>query len=564
MKTLTKLTALLSLLLISGLLSCGKDNPLTVPTEFTIDNFPHEIGTVWQYQKDDRINMTTDTIFVRIDDTTRITDDSLLTYVVITDLLIAIVDSSSAISVLDESSDTSYWYITGDTIIYYQYELDTYKIKRKLIFPIENGAVWSSDIFPIDSNEVIENRAVTILGRTYQNAFHILRTAGGLNEYYTDNYWYVPNIGMIQSNENHILWTTTKDETWSLISFHPPDSLELSDFPLQINASWEYKVSCYDICTVTILDSVYNGFGSIAEKWIFDYPGQEKMLEITLNQNRLSVRWYPYTVYFTLNFPLKVGQGLQYINIPGDGSTIKVFGRQTVTTEAGTFKDAYLLKGSSWSWYNGTFTVFNVWIAKEYGIVKITYNGDIEGGYAEKSWELKSYNPDKPIEPFTIDKFPNYNNMSWTYQIFDNNSQSVDTIFVQVAESSTVAIWNYTRTDSSWQEIVSIEGTVAKFFHPDNMIEPFKSYQFPIELGNSWTTYPTGNSSEVISLTPIIVPVGRFFPCYAIETVYRNDSSITQRETDWITPSVGSIQKTIINDELGINEHWRLIDYSNR
>ncbi len=557
MKTLTKLTALLSLLLLSGLLSCGKDNPLITPIEFTIDNFPHEIGTVWQYQKDDRINMTTDTIFVRIDDTTRITDDSLLVYVVITDFVTA----------LAGPYDTSYWYFSDDTLSYYKFETDTFIIKRKLVFPIEDGSAWSSEVFPTDSNEVIENKAVTILGRTYQNAFHILRTAGGFNEYYTDNYWYVPNIGLIQSNENHILWTTTKDETWSLISFHKPDSLELSDFPIQINASWTYNVinnlvdciSCYDTCVVTILDSVYNGFGSIAEKWIFEYPNQERVVSNTLNQNKLFLKWHNFQIFFSLEFPLTVGK--RWLDDYGlEESYMKIAGIKTITTEAGTFKDTYYLKGQTGGFEK--WADFEVWIAKGFGIVKLQFTSATN--YTSETWELNSYNPNKPIEPFTIDKFPSYNNMSWTYQVFDNISQTVDTLLVQVAESSTVAIWNYTRTDSSWQEIVSLEGTVAKFFYPDNMIEPFKSYQFPIEIGNSWTTYPLGNSSEVVSLTPIITPAGRFFPCYAIETVYRNNSLITQRETDWVTPLVGSIQKTIINDELGINEHWRLIDYSNR
>ncbi len=561
MKNLIKLLITVSLLILSGLLSCGKDNPLVAPTEFTIDNFPHEIGTVWQYQKDDRISMTTDTIYVRIDDTTRITDDSLLVYVVITDFVTA----------LAGPYDTSYWYFSDDTLSYYKYETDTFIVKRKVIFPIEDGAVWNSEVFPFDSNEVIENRAITILGKTYQNAFHILRTASVFNEYYTDNFWYVPNIGLIKSDENHILWTTTKDETLSLISFHQPDSLKLSDFPVQVKASWTYKVynnlidcfgDCYDTCTVTIMDSVYNGLGSIKENWMFDYPGQERIANNTLNQNILFLQWQHYPVFFSLIFPLKVGQIFE--PSPGKSSSYKILGRQTILTSAGTFKDAYYLKGSSGDWYDGSLAVFDIWIAKGFGIVKISYHTTTNNSSDnDMTWELKSYNPSKPIEPFTIDKFPNYDNLSWTYQVFDNNSQLYDTLLVQVAESSTVAVWSYSTQDTLWQEVVSIEGTVAKFFHPNNMIEPFKSYQFPIELGNNWTTYPTGNSSTVLFATPLTIPAGRFFPCYAIETVYRNDSSVTQREIDWITPSVGSIQKTIINENLGIDENWRLIDYSN-
>ena len=261
-------------------------------------------------------------------------------------------------------------------------------------------------------------------------------------------------------------------------------------------------------------------------------------------------------------FRSKVGQIFE--PSPGKSSSYKILGRQTILTSAGTFKDAYYLKGSSGDWYDGSLAVFDIWIAKGFGIVKISYHTTTNNSSDnDMTWELQSYNPNKPVAPFTIDKFPNYDGMTRTYEVFDYSRQIYDTIYAHVAESSTVAMWNYTNSDSSWQEVVSIEGTVAKFFYPDNMIEPFKSYQFPIELGNNWTTYPTGNSSTVLFATPLTIPAGRFFPCYAIETVYRNDSSVTQREIDWITPSVGSIQKTIINENLGIDENWRLIDYSN-
>ncbi len=331
---------LLLLVFISGILSCSKkSNPLFAPTEFTIDNFPHEVGTVWQYQRriEDFRSIAFDTLFVRIADTAIITDDSLKVFVVVSDLVTLFLDSS----------DTTYWHIAGDTVTYYTKESDPisdlYRVTRNVVFPLEIGSNWSSGVFPPDSNEVTEISQKTILGRSYQNAYQIVRNASGFNEYYLDSFLYVPNIGLIESDEYHILWTTTKDETWKLVSFYEPDSLELSDFPIQTGASWTYNVynnlddciNCLDTVTVTIIDS---------KNWFFDYPNQERIAQNTLNQNILKINWHTNLLYFSLDFPLKVGQGLSVNSDFITGSTIKVLGRQTVTTEVGTFKDAYFLK----------------------------------------------------------------------------------------------------------------------------------------------------------------------------------------------------------------------------
>ncbi len=413
MKSFKLISVLLFLIILSGLLSCSKSsNPLFTPTEFTIDNFPHEIGTVWQYQRriDDFRSFTIDTLFVRIVDTAIITDDSLKVFVVVADLA----------TVMADSSDTTYWYIAGDTVTYYTKESDLYRVTRNVVFPLEVGSNWSSGVFPPDSNEVTEMTQVTILGRNYQNAYQIVRNASGLNEYYLDSFLYVPNIGLIESSENHILWTTTKDETWKLIPYYEPDSLELSDFPLQVNASWTYNVvnnlldcvNCFDTVTVTIMDSILDRGGVINQNWLLDYPGQEKVIINRLDKNKLFLQWHHYAVSFSLEFPLTIGK--QWDDVGLISSSLQVKDRQTVTTPAGIFKDAYYLKGFS----NDGFepgAKFEIWIAKGYGIVKLNHNGAPMGYFEDKSWELKSYDPNKPAESFTIDKFPSLDGMSWNY-----------------------------------------------------------------------------------------------------------------------------------------------------
>ena len=559
MKTLMKITILLSLILITGLLSCGKNkNPVGSSSGFGIDKFPHEIGTVWQYQyfHHDLASVVTDTVFVRVDDTTRITDDSLLVYVVTTE----------NISFFEKAYITYYWHIDGDTVTYYRPEADSFVVTQKLVFPLELGANWTTGTSIIDSNEVTGIFQKTVLGKTYQNSYQITRQFDQSEEQYV-HYSYVPNIGLIQSSE-FAPYINAPNPIWSLISFYEPDSLTLADFPLQVGASWEYRVynnlidcftECYDTCTVSILDSVMDRGGVINENWIFDYPKQELILKNFLHLDTLFLLWHNYPGHFSINFPLTVGKSWNQGSY--NYSFVQVVDRQTISTPAGVFENAYLLKGHAPGFEDDVN--FYLWIAKNVGIIKIGYSISSITTNEDKTWELKSYKPNNPFPSFTIDHFPNYDGMIHTYEIHDMISHGFDTVIVQVAESSTVAIWNYTKSDTSWQKIVSIEETVAKFFHPNKMAEPYKQYQFPIEIGNSWTIYPSENRSEVLSASSILTPIGRFFPCYRIETNYNCGNECLNREIELVCPDIGIVTKTILDGEHGIRETWRLIDYYN-
>ncbi len=560
MKTLLKIFVVLTLILITGLLSCGKNkNPVSPTDGFTIDNFPHEIGTVWVYEyfHHDLASVHTDTLIVKVDDTTRITDDSLLVYVV----------TSENLSYLEKAYITFYWHIDNDTVTYYRPEADSFIVTQKLGFPLEVGAIWTTGTAIADSNEVTDISPITVLGKTYQNSYQITRHYDIIQELYI-YYSYVPNIGLIHSTEftPHI---NAPNPIWNLISFYEPDSLTLSDFPLQVGASWEYKVydnlidcftECYDTCTVTILDSVMVRSGIIREDLLFDYPGQEIIKPVFRVDNRVSISWYNLVFHFSLEFPLYVGKRCN--DNGAFFSSAKVLGRQTVTTEARTFKDAYYLKVdiSALGVDGGTI---HLWIAKGIGIVKLIQNSNfIDFSSEDMSWELKSYKPNSTIDSFTIDEFPNYDGMTRTYEVDKGADYSPDTVYVHVAESSLVALWTYTNSDSSWQELISIEENAVTFISSGRIQISYKSFLFPISIGNSWVTFPFENTTEVLIATTVETSAGRFSPCYALRTVYNCDDC-TNEEIDWIYPSIGIVQKRIYNSQLGINETWTLIDYSN-
>ncbi len=133
---------------------------------------------------------------------------------------------------------------------------------------------------------------------------------------------------------------------------------------------------------------------------------------------------------------------------------------------------------------------------------------------------------------------------------------------MQVAKSSTVAIWNYTMGDSSWQELISVEENAVTFVSSGRIQVSYKSFQFPITIGNKWVTFPFENETEVVFATTVETSAGRFSPSYALRTVYNCDDC-THEEIDYIYPSIGIVYKRIYIPHLGINETWKLINYSN-
>ena len=555
-------------LIVSSLfLGCSEDsNPINSQNKFTIDNFPHEIGTVWKYQKiSSGISYIVDTVYTRIAGETTISDDSIRVLIIVSESVGSqiFLNSQKNLSNSVIIPDTTYWHISEDTVTFYKYYFDSLTVTQKIVFPLKLGSQWTIGNPVVDTNYVDNISAKTILGRTYQNSYQIIRTFLNSIDMFPTYYSYVPNIGLIYSSSGNSIGY----QTWSLISYDEPDSFELSEFPLQVGASWTYKVinnladciNCYDSVTVTILDSNYEALSFNTENWLFDYPNQERVVQNKLRQfNELDLQWHHYAVTFSLKFPLTIGK--KWTDPGSISSSMLVVGRETITTDAGTFENAYHLKGSTTEGFEPGAN-FEIWLAKGYGIVKLIHNGSPMGSYEDKSWFLWNYNPNNPFEPFTIDRFPNYEGTINTYEVYDNNSQTYDTGYISISDSSSVTLWNISRTDTSWQVIVLLEGTVAKFFTPDNMIAPYKTYQFPLEYNKFWITYPIGSVSQVLTIQPIITLAGRFFPTYQVQTLTDDStSSAVNIENDWLSPDIGLVMWNISKPSEEIHESWRLIN----
>ena len=357
----------------------------------------------------------------------------------------------------------------------------------------------------------------------------------------------------------------------------------IDQFPMQVGAQWEYYVldslidcapifGCIDSATVTILDSVPSMIEGANEHWLFDFRGEQKVVTQTVRIDEVELLWSNYVLRFPLEFPMKVGDS--WPNNAGwsifDTDSIFVVDQRNIVTPSGSYNNAYYLTGEVHGCEESA--TFNIWIVPYVGIVKIEYSALATGFEGKHSWSLKSYNPNNQIEPFTVDKFPNNDWISWTYEIYDALSSIYDTVIVQVAESATVAIWNYDFGDSSYTELVSVEGDTVKFITTGSISYTRNSLLFPLVSGKSWVTYPLGYVSTVMSITNLLTPAGQFYPTYKIETAENCGAECSHIESVWYVPNVGIVQKQIdrsdVDDQMNLiiiqDEQWRLLDYNFR
>ncbi len=378
MKSRQKPIFITLLLIVCGILGCGdKNNPITGTSEFSIDKFPYEIGTVWKYQRVNNLTMHTDTLFIRINDTLRI--NSQLEYRI---------KMKYAQLFLSPYFNKEEWIFSGDTL--------SINAEPQLIFPLKVGSSWSTQ--NIDY-EVITNESFSLLGNNYANTFQVESISIDSSLIIESQYRYAPNIGLIQFHEIQSDSNSIEDYSWNLISYHKPDKFELSQLPLQTGASWTYNVynhlidctdsaDCTDAADVTIVQG-----GSVLSKWLFEYQSKKIVYNSYLQDNTdiLVLNWVNDEFYTPINillrFPFSVGDSWEI----DQSYSFQVLGLETIDTEAGSFEDAYYIRGLSFSNYS-TRTTFKIWLVKDIGIVKFSFIiSDSSDTFEEKTWELSSY-----------------------------------------------------------------------------------------------------------------------------------------------------------------------------
>ncbi|KAA3634744.1 MAG: hypothetical protein DWP97_06435 [Calditrichaeota bacterium] len=361
------------------------------------------------------------------------------------------------------------------------------------------------------------------------------------------------------------------------------EQFTLSQFPLENGNQWEYIVSdprvacpaCDDTVTVTIIDSSTNNTNNLFEIWNFFVNDTNQTTGQTIILDSLKISWDD-LLSITIKFPFKVGDYWKVNpNFSSYKDSAKVTGYGPITVSAGTFDNAFKIEGIQNTFESST--VFELWVVPDFGIVRFDYIIDdpLNSGQIYKHWELKSYMQSASFDHFTADEYPNIDGSSWTYRYLNfnyNNGVFIDSMYenimVNLAESSTVAIWSYQYTDSTTYRYVE-NNTDTVFIYTDNQLTQLESkYIFPFSIEQNWTA--AGQDYRIGNIISVTYDGNLYFPTYLIFTESDCGADCTVKETEYLTPSIGLIYKVknIYNSDTDFNistltntQSWELTNY---
>jgi hypothetical protein len=171
---------------------------------------PDRFGTLYVYSAYDSLTDTADTVYVSL--TTQRTVE------------IQGQQQSATVWDISDSDGERSWYLVahGDTVrIWGGTRTQVQYLETQLVFPLEVGKEWTAP--PCQSTALVtEARLVPVPGDRDQVAYTVLYTGGCFNDYFSNTWSFVPDIGFVR-----IHWRTFgfsfDNRTWDLISIlYPP------------------------------------------------------------------------------------------------------------------------------------------------------------------------------------------------------------------------------------------------------------------------------------------------------------------------------------------------------
>ncbi len=201
----SKLKMLITILLSAGLLasSCHKDttpsdtkppvNPVNPPhaTPTASEYFPNSVGDSWEYYVYDssQFNGIPEyTVTVKITNIQKLVDGK---------------DAAVWQYQYPWGIDTNYVRLTGDTVkifsLAYSSTIGYLQFPgRKFLLPFKDGQQWYGDLYGVSTYNVTAMPIVKTNFYEFDSSFRIYNQYAGPNIEYEDEFWFRPNIGMVQ------------------------------------------------------------------------------------------------------------------------------------------------------------------------------------------------------------------------------------------------------------------------------------------------------------------------------------------------------------------------------
>ncbi len=180
-------------------------------TTFEITQFPNKVGNEWIYEQKDSVYYHHDSIIISYDTVTA-----------------TIIDEGH----FNDGDPYTVWEFAGslmtDTMFLVTYEnhltfmYDTMHFSFMDVsydFPLAVGKTWGIDYF-VPVPEVLDKELIHTPAGIFESSFHTHAIGGAFNDYWTQDDWLVPDVGIVKSKRWQFGFIPSMDRTRTLIEYN--------------------------------------------------------------------------------------------------------------------------------------------------------------------------------------------------------------------------------------------------------------------------------------------------------------------------------------------------------
>jgi len=177
-------------------------------TTFVIDQFPNKVGNRWIYEEKDSVYYHHDSVIITYD---------TVTVTIVDEGRLEMGDSFTVWEYVNSMSTDTLFVVTQENHIRFH---TMYSPLWDLYyeFPLAVGRSWGIDYF-VPVPEVIDKETVIAPLRIFESAFHQKTNGGAFNDYWSQDDWLVPEIGIVKSTRWQFGFIPSMNRTRTLIDY---------------------------------------------------------------------------------------------------------------------------------------------------------------------------------------------------------------------------------------------------------------------------------------------------------------------------------------------------------
>ncbi len=267
---------------------------------------------------------------------------------------------------------------------------------------------------------------------------------------------------------------------------------------------------------------------------------------IFIQGDTMSFNWPGMFAPVKFQFPLTkgkswVGEGL------ADTFHVSI---ENVSVPKGLYISATKVEGSL-SGFDDALDI-KTWLWHNKGILKLELNQFSMINNFHQTWELISYN-EFEIDDFEIYDYPLTVGNYWYYQVhnkLENRYYDVKAEIVyygsltgSLTDSINGYLMEYEYPDHYDTVFIYPNGDTLNFVSVGRINVTNNTIVFPLEVGNTWTTYPFDTQNRVVSKDFIETQAGNFHKAYQIEDWYWCGDECGHIEHSWYSRTVGLVYR---------------------